>query len=112
MCLSCAMRGEWPRWVDVSGGMVLAWRGKSISQVQLAELSGIAQPNIVRIEQAKKIRAATAAKLVTGLVRSAALGNNLSQLMRDWPLFPLLVDPDVVESISPNVEIPGDLGDA
>lgn len=99
ICLSCSMRDNRPRWVNIENAVIASWRGATLSQIDLAAFSGIAQPNICRLERGhNRMRADTAIRIATGFVRAGSAGHSLRQLMLDWPLFPLLVDQSVVNA--------------
>ncbi len=111
ICKSCLMRNQRPWRVNVSGRVISAWRGP-LTQTQLADLMGMDQPNIVRMEKQRQINGATACKLATALTCSERLGNNLRRLVQEWPLFPLLVDFTVVACHAEDGEVSSDVGRA
>ena len=98
ICLSCSMRGNRPRWLDVAGGMVAKWRGPLL-QRQFAAQARMKRPMMARLESSStsRVNCGTARKLANAVVLSTNLGNDLRAVMETWPLFPLLADPNVIE---------------
>lgn len=96
ICLSCSMRGNRPRWLDVSGGAVTRWRG-ILTMREFAPMCGFSQPRLAVIEGSAKVGADCAIKLANGLVASARNGNHLGVVIQEWPLFCTLADRAMVE---------------
>ena len=113
ICLSCSMRGNRPRWLDVAGGMVAKWRGPLL-QRQFAAQARMKRPMMARLESSStsRVNCGTARKLANAVVLSTNLGNDLRAVMETWPLFPLLADANVIEGFMRGQERADLIGDA
>lgn len=109
-CRSCAQRGHRPRWVNIDGNAIGKWRGLS-TQREFAEMCNLSQTTIYRLENQRRMNSGTAVCIATGLAVASRNGRDLRIVAQDWPLFPLLVDNDVVCSIIADAEIADILGE-
>lgn len=112
VCLSCSMKKFEPDWINVENGMIKRWRG-SVTQREFSMACGFSQPRLVVLERQPHVSLAVARKVLTGLVRKAMDGADLRQLLTDWPLFTMVIGPDMVSWIASGSEPerPFELGD-
>lgn len=97
MCLSCGMRGDKPKWLRTSGFAVSRWReAAGLTQAEMASACGWTQARQSILERQRKVNATTAAALARGFVRVAGSGRQIERVIREWPLFVLLVSHDDV----------------
>lgn len=110
LCLSCSMRGDTPRWVETSGGAVTRWRQDAgLTQEEMARLCGWEKARQCRLEKQPRVNGQTARSLANGFARAVQAGASGHLLAREWPLFCLLADEDVVIGAIEDAEVPPDL---
>lgn len=97
LCLSCSMRDCDPIWIDISGRALTRWiDAMRIKREVLAPWAGWQLVRIRKIELQSRLRRDAANRLAVALLRAAVEGYNLSLVVREWSLFPLLVNEELV----------------
>lgn len=99
VCRRCLSVGKRMRWVNVSEGALRRWRvAIGLSQQDMGFLVGYSQVYMSSMENRAKISFATAARFANVFAVFGALGKDLRLILSEWPLFPMLVNQDVVEA--------------
>jgi hypothetical protein len=101
ICLSCHMRGNNPRWLNIENHAVARWR-EEVTMTEFAKACGVSQPRMHVIERTRYVTSQVARKLATGLVVIASNGAQLRAAVQEWPLFPLLADQSLLTWNTPD----------
>lgn len=106
LCLSCHMRGERPKWLRTSGFAVSRWRkSMGASQQDFADACGWSRVRQTRLESQRKVNCGTATELAHAIVKLAAADHSIELVIREWPLFILLVPAEVMAEACKEVNL-------
>lgn len=96
-CLSCKMRWGKPRWVHLDG-LLGKWRVSSGADIdEFAEICGWGHNRQHFLEYQPRVNCKTATELARAFLVLARRGYDIEQVIREWPLFVVLVPADVLE---------------
>lgn len=99
VCMSCSMRDMRPRWLNTENGLIARMRKLMGMEAQaFAELCGWKKARQSRLEMQAKINFATAQQIAIAFTRLTVKGADTSAAVKLWPLFCLLVPPEMVEA--------------
>jgi hypothetical protein len=111
ICLSCHMRGRKPRWLHLHGRFLIRARSEAeLGYADFAALCGWSAQRQLAVEKQVKVQFRVARVLATTLVKLAHEGRSVRTAFREWPLFVVLADLDMVDPTEDEKE-PRPVGD-
>ncbi len=101
ICLSCSMRDMNPRWVNIDNGKLAAIRKcTEMELAEFADMSGWLKARQSRLEMQKKMNLETSRAVARTLTQLAIDGKDISAAVKLWPLFCVLVPPEMIDAMS------------